>query len=240
MKRLVLAVIFALAAPAFAQSDDDAPIPYDEGGDEIPQKKKRSKARAAEIREEDEEEAQGEKPLSNLDDPNVGLGGDIMAGLSLPDSSRGALVPRFVFGIRFTWEWGRLFTDEFIRELFFMDITWTWTSIKDGTTTVNEVTNLHNLTLAPAVGIPFGSLPVAFYGQVGIGFDYADTLLTIDANKTRLGGAKFLFQYGVGIRARPALTKDGMVRLTIRVEATRFVRGYMHDMYFAGALGLIF
>ena len=79
-----------------------------------------------------------------------------------------------------------------------------------------------------------------FYGQVGVGFDYTDTLLTIDENKTRLGGSKFLFQYGIGIRARPALTKDGTVRLTIRVEATRFVRGYMHDMYFAGALGLMF
>jgi hypothetical protein len=51
MKRLVLAVIFALAVPAFAQSDDDTPIPYDDGNEEIPQKKKRNKARAAEVRE---------------------------------------------------------------------------------------------------------------------------------------------------------------------------------------------
>ena len=241
MKRVTLAVLFALAAPAFAQSDDDAPIPYDDDTrEEIPQKKRRHKARTDELREEEEEEAKGSKPLANLDDPNVGLGGDVFAGLALPDSSRGALVPRFVWGLRFTWEWGRLIPDEFLRELFFLDVTWSWTSMKDGTTSVNEVTNLHNLTLAPAVGIPFGSAPVMFYGQVGVGFDYADTLLTIDQNKTRLGGAKFLFQYGIGIRARPALTRDGSVRLTIRVEATRFVRGYMHDMYFAGALGLMF
>jgi hypothetical protein len=59
-------------------------------------------------------------------------------------------------------------------------------------------------------------------------------------NTVTLGGTKFLFQYGIGLRGRPAVVADGSVRIQFRIELTRFIRGYMHDMYIGGGIGMIF
>ena len=55
-----------------------------------------------------------------------------------------------------------------------------------------------------------------------------------------MAGTKFLFQYGVGLRGRPAIIANGAVRIQFRIELIRFIRGYMQDTYLGGSLGLIF
>jgi hypothetical protein len=232
-----------LSVPAFAQSDDDAPIPYEDDTvqQETVKPRKGKKRRAEEIREEDEEERAGEESKTSLDDPNIGVGGELLSGLALLDASRGGVDPRYYFGVRFTWEFGRLIADEYLREMFFADVTWFYATSKDGTAQVNVDTHLHDFTLAPAFNLPFGQGSwMSFYAQVGAGFDYSYSTTKIDANTVTLGGTKFLFQYGVGLRGRPAVVADGSVRIAFRIEVTRFVRGYMHDMYIGAGLGMTF
>jgi hypothetical protein len=241
----LLTVVLLASMVASAQSDDDAPIPYGDGDesatDKVTPKKKKKRRAAEEIREEDQEEAEGEESLANIDDPNIGIGGEIMSGVALLDSSKGGVDPRYYFGLRFTWEFGRLIPDEFLREMFFMDVTWTYAASKDGTTQVNVDTHLHDFTLAPAFALPFGNKsPLAFYAQLGLGFDYSYSVTKIDQQTVTLGGTKFLFQYGIGLRGRPAVVGDGSVRIQFRIEVTRFIRGYMHDMYIGGGIGMIF
>lgn len=245
MKRLLLAVTLLATTAAYAQSDDDAPIPYGDGEDstvdKVTPKKAKKKRRAEEIREEDEEEKEGEESMASVDDPNIGIGGDFMSGVGLLDSPKAGVNARYYFGMRFTWEFGRLIPDEYLREMFFTDVTWTYAASKDGTNQVNVDTHLHNFTLAPAFALPFGNKsPVAAYAQLGIGFDYSYSVTKIDQQTVTLGGTKFLFQYGLGIRGRPAVVGDGTVRIQFRVELTRFIRGYMHDMYIGGGFGMIF
>ena len=245
MIRTLLAVTLAASMAAYAQSDEDAPIPYADGEDSATEtlkpRKAKKKRRAEEIREEDQEEKDGEETLASVDDPNIGIGGDIFMGEALLDAPKSGVDPRYFFGLRFTWEFGRLIPDEYLREMFFMDVAWTYAASKEGTNQVNVDTHLHNFTLAPAFAIPFGNgSPVAIYGQLGLGFDYSYSVTKIDTQTVTLGGTKFLFQYGIGLRGRPAIVGDGSVRLQFRIEVTRFIRGYMHDMYFGGGLGLIF
>jgi hypothetical protein len=247
MIRTLLAVTLAASMAAYAQSDDDAPIPYGDGdeasGDteKVKPRKSKKKRRAEEIREEDEEEKEGEESLASIDDPNIGIGGDILMGVALLDSAKAGLDPRYFFGVRFTWEFGRLIPDEYLREMFFMDVTWTYAATKEGTAQVNVDTHLHNFTLAPAFTLPFGNKsPVAIYAQLGLGFDYSYSVTKIDMQTVTLGGTKFLFQYGIGLRGRPAVVADGTVRIQFRIELTRFIRGYMHDMYLGGGFGMIF
>lgn len=244
MIRTLLAVTLAITSlTAFAQSDDDAPLPYgdqDSTVDQVTPKKAKKKRHAEEIREEDEEEKAGEETLASVDDPNLGIGGDIVMGVALLDSSKTGVDPRYFFGVRFTWEFGRLIPDEYLREMFFADVTWLYAASKDGTTQVNVDTHLHDFTFAPAFALPLGKSFLAAYAQVGIGFDYSYSVTKIDANTVTLGGTKFLFQYGLGLRGRPAVVGDGSVRIQFRIEVTRFIRGYMHDMYFGGGLGMIF
>jgi hypothetical protein len=246
MMRTLVALCLVVSMSGFAQ-DDDAPIPYGEGEDDSAQsgsvkpRKAKKKRRAEEIREEDEEEKAGEESMAAVDDPNIGVGGEILSGVALLDASKFGVDPRYYFGVRFTWEFGRLIPDEYLREMFFADVTWTYAASKDGTTKVNVDTHLHDFTLAPAFALPFGSKsPIAAYAQVGVGFDYSYSVTKIDANTVTLGGTKFLFQYGIGLRGRPAVVADGSVRIQFRIELTRFIRGYMHDMYIGGGLGMIF
>jgi hypothetical protein len=245
MIRTFLAVsVLAFTTVAFAQSDEDEPIPYgDEGAsssDTVTPKKAKKKRRAEEIREEDEEEKAGEESLASLDDPNVGVGGDVMLGVALLDGAKASVDPRFYFGVRFTWEFGRLIPDEYLREMFFTDVIWTYAATKEGTTRVNVDTHLHNFTLAPAFALPFGKSFMSAYAQLGVGFNYSYSVTQVDTSTVTLGGTKFLFQYGLGLRGRPAVVGDGSVRIQFRIELTRFIRGYMHDMYIGGGLGMIF
>ena len=190
MTRALLIAVMAVAVPAFAQ--DDAPIPYgdeDTTGDDVPKKSKRTRER---LREEDESEQQGEETLAHLDDPNYGVGGTFIAGAMLFESSRGGGVePRFMYGLRFTWEWARLIPDEFLREMFFADVTWQYGALHEGTTQVNADTNLHYFTLAPAACIPFGrKSSVSAFAQVGIGFGYDFSSIHVDKNETQVSGTK--------------------------------------------------
>jgi hypothetical protein len=242
MIRKLLALSLAVSVTALAEGDDDAPIPYDDDGasEQRYAPKKARKKRRTEIREEDEEEKAGEESMAGVDDPNIGVGGELIAALGLLDASRGGVDPRFAFGVRFTWEWGRLIPDEYLREMFFADVQWTVTGTREGTNQVATETTLHNFTVAPAFALPFGRSFMSAFAQVGVGFNFASTATRIDNNTVNLAGTKFLFQYGIGLRGRPALVGDGSVRLTFRIDVTRFIRGYMHDMFIGGGVGLIF
>ncbi|GMU63005.1 MAG: hypothetical protein AMXMBFR34_47680 [Myxococcaceae bacterium] len=241
MTRLFLAALLCLAGPTFAQSDDDAPIPYDDDGEDnkaAPTKMKRSRET---LREEEEEEVEAEETLTHLDDPNIGVGAEFLPGLMLLESSKGAgTEPRFMYGFRFTWEWGRLIPDEYLREMFFADVAWQYTAYSDGTPQVHTDTNYHYFTLAPAFAIPFGKSFMSAYAQLGIGFNYSTMSQYVDTTQTNLSGTKFLFQYGIGLRGRPAILADGSVRISFRVELTRFIRGYMHDTFLGVGVGMIF
>jgi hypothetical protein len=244
MLRTLLAIALAASMVSFAQGDDD-PLPYGDGndasGDKVTPKKAKKKRRAEEVREEDEEEKEGEETMAAVDDPNIGIGGDIVMGVALLDAPKAGVDPRYFFGVRFTWEFGRLIPDEYLREMFFMDLTWLYAASKEGTGQVNVDTHLHNFTLAPAFALPFGNKSIiSAYAQLGIGFDYSYSVTKIDTQTVTLGGTKFLFQYGIGLRGRPAVVGDGSVRIQFRIELTRFIRGYMHDMYIGGGLGMTF
>lgn len=246
MNYRLLAVLMVLTAPialpAYAQSEEDAPIPYDDGsGDTEKVKPKKSKRDRERIREEDEEEQEGEETLAHVDDPNIGVGGSFIAGGMLLESSRGAGVdPRFMYGVRFTWEWGRLIPDEFLREMFFADVQWSYTASHDGTNQIFADTNYHYFSLAPAVAIPFGKSFMSAYATVGIGFNYTYSALHIDKAETNLGSTKFLLQYGLGLRGRPSIISDDSLRIEFRVELMRYLRGYMHDTFIGASVGMIF
>lgn len=241
MTRLCLAAVLALALPAFAQDDDDAPIPYDDDGEELKAAPKKLKRARDTLREEEEEEAAREETLTHLDDPNVGVGGEFVAGAMLLESSKGAgTEPRFMWGVRFTWEWGRLIPDEYLREMFFADVGWQYAAYSDGTDQVRTDTNYHYFTLAPAFAIPFGKSFMSGYAQLGVGFNYTTTSQYISQDRVDLSGTKFLFQYGLGLRGRPAIVADGSIRISFRVELTRFIRGYMHDTFIGAGVGMIF
>lgn len=237
-----LAVFFPAAA--LAQSDDDAPIPYDDDSsqeDTVKPRKAKKRRAVEDTREEEEEEAEGEESKASLDDPNIGVGGEFLSGVALLDAARFGVDPRYYLGVRFTWEFGRLIPDEYLREMFFADVTWFYSWSKDGTALVNVDTHLHDFTLAPAFNLPFGHGSwMSFYAQLGLGFDYSYSIAKIDKNSVTLGGTKFLFQYGIGLRGRPAVVADGSIRIAFRIEITRFIRGYMHDMYIGAGLGMDF
>jgi hypothetical protein len=241
MKLLFLALCSLLPMPVWAQAadGDDAPIPY-EDDDDAGRPKKTKKIRTR-IREEDEGEAFGEQPLIGRDDPNVGLSIEGLVGAMMLDSSRGALAEtRFMGGARFTWEFGRLIPDEYLREMFFADLTWQYAMTSEGTAQINDTMHSSSFTLAPALAFPFGKSHFAGYLQLGAGVNYVESKLRVYKDETTIAGTKFLFQYGAGIRARIPITDDGGIRLSFRIEVTRFVRGYMHDMFLGGGAGLTF
>lgn len=241
MTRLLLAALLFTSVPAFAQSDDDAPIPYDDDSGENTAAPKKIKRHHDTLREEEEEEQEREETLTHLDDPNIGVGAEFMPGVMLLESSKGAGVEaRFMYGFRFTWEFGRLIPDEYLREMFFADVAWQYSAYRDGTTQVYTDTNYHYFTLAPAFAIPFGKSFMSAYAQLGIGFNYTGTSQYIGADRVDLSGTKFLFQYGIGLRGRPAVVADGSIRISFRVELTRFLRGYMSDTFIGAGVGMIF
>ncbi|MCU0699881.1 MAG: porin family protein [Myxococcaceae bacterium] len=240
---LALSLGLLIALPALAQKkDDDAPLPYDDdgaAGDDAPARPKKSR-KSERLREEDEDAEARDERLADTDDPNYGVGGEVGAGLMLFDASRGGLGdPRFSFGVRFTWEWGRLIPDEYLREMFFADVQWRFGVTQDGTAQVSSWASQHYFTVAPAVVWPISKV-FGLYGQLGLGVNANFTGVRVDQNEVQLQGARFLFQYGVGLRGRPALTEDESVRLTWRVEITRYLRGYMHDTCFGAGVGVLF
>ncbi len=251
MKRALICFIL-LALPAFAQPQQDEAIPYDDDvrADDSPiidatskKKKKKKKNVSDERLREDEDDARTrDETMTHVDDPNTGLGVEVFAGLLLLESSRGVGVyPLFSGGVRATWEFGRLIPDEFLREMFFADVQWQFAQSTDGTTQVHATSAQHYFTVAPAVAIPLGNKsPIAAYAQLGAGFNANFTTVVVDEVSTPITGGKFLFQYGIGLRGRPAVVDDGTVRITFRIELTRFLRGYMSDTFIGAGVGVLF
>jgi hypothetical protein len=139
MKSFIVAMLL-LAPQAHAQKKtDEGAIPYPEEEDqddrnrrELPKKSEESPR----IREETQvEEMEREQSMAHLDDPSIGLSLEMHVGVMLLDSTRGAPVDvQAMGGIRFTWEWSRtLFSDEFLREFFLVDVTWSRTQNTYGT-----------------------------------------------------------------------------------------------------------
>lgn len=259
MKALFAALL--LAAPlAHAQKDEGA-IPYsdDESQDERNRRElpKNSDASPNVRDETDVETRDREESLAAIDDPSIGLSLELIGGVLLLDSARGAqFEPKGMAGVRFTWEWARtLFSDEFFRELSFVDVSWSHAATGEGTVEINATSNYHYFSFAPAFALPFGpKSPVSFYAQLGVGFVFNPSVVVVNTVQTSLVGNKFLFQYGAGLRFRPLVVtwgrkskinadfdkaEDGL-RISFRIELTRFRRGYIDDTFLGGSLGLTF
>jgi hypothetical protein len=118
-------------------------------------------------------------------------------------------------------------------------VTWRFAVTNDGTGQVTSWGSNHYFTVAPAIVWAFSKV-IGVYGQVGLGVDAAFTGVRVVQTEVQLQGARFLLQYGIGLRGRPAILEDETVRLTWRVEITRFLRGYMHDTVFAAGVGVLF
>lgn len=247
LRPLLLAMLMA-ALPAFAQEDDDAPIPYPDEEQEAPRDDRGmrelpgwSEPSAPDLREEDEAEAEGEVDYARLDDPNLGIGAELVGGALLLDSSRGQLVEtRFAWGVRLNWEFGRLTTDDALREALFADVTWAYGAMRDGTQRIFVDSHYHFFTVAPAYELHIGGgKDYGFYGQLGGGMAYQFSGLHHDGQETTIAGVKPVFQYGAGFRGRPRVG-EGNTRIAFRFEVTRFRRGYMDDTLIAGSVGASF
>ena len=230
------------------ESDDDAPIPYSDDNRDDDEKRnlpRRSEPTGERPDETEVEQLDRERSRANEDDPSIGISFEVLVGAMLLESSRaGGVQPSFSGGGRFTWEWTRsLLSDEFTRELGFVDLSYWYAGEGDGTKEVYGHTDFHYFTLAPAIAYPFGKTPFSVYGQLGIGFNFSPSSITIDNTTTHLSGTKFLFQYGLGIRARPLVVNfknGGAMRISFRFELTRFRRGYMDDTMLGGSIGVTF
>jgi hypothetical protein len=234
-----------LSTPALAQ-DDDAPYAYPD--DEPSQEEEEVKPRRSryadpgeefkEVAEQEDDDEKSFKRLYRMDDPNLGLAGEVIAGALLLDSSRGAFAETLLgVGLRFTWEYGRLLDSEALRDALWADVRWTYGALSDGTTYLTSQTNVHYFTLAPAYELRlFNGL--GLYGQVGGGAAYHATSLMVGTKETVVNGLKPVIQYGVGLRGRPRLSDS--LSLAFRVEVTRFRRGYMDDTFIGGSIGTAF
>ena len=261
MKRL-LVMLMVVSTAAWAQRrKEDAPIPYDDQADDDDDRRRDLPSRSEEARERAEETQverdDREVSLASDDDPNIGLSAEVVLGAVLLDSSRAQGVePLFMGGIRITWEWARTFlTDEFWRELFFVDVTWFGASSRGpggfgGTRDLYDSTNYHNFTLAQGFALPLGKTPLAFYAQAGVGFSYqTSSIYIMGGDPTSIAGARLLAQYGLGLRARIPLVSEerfraegyqGIPCISFRLEVTRLRRAYMDDTFIGGSAGITF
>lgn len=236
-----LALLLASSASALAQEDE--PIPYGEDEEASPRKKlpPRSEPTRGRSEETDVEKQEREANLALLDDPTIGVGFELLSGLMLIESSRGAVVdPRFGAGANFTWEFGRLFFNEALRDGLFADLRWEWSSLHDGTTAIYEDTHFHYLSIAPAFGVPVMGPDFIVYGQLGGGMVLQQSTLHFGDRSAATTGLKPLIQYGVGIRGKPLVSVDGLLRVAFRVELVRYRRHYMDDTYLGASLGAAF
>jgi hypothetical protein len=246
--RILQALLLAAVLTALPAQGQDEPIPYSDEEDErrgqdglrtLPRRSDPYRERPDEVAVE---VADRDIALAGEDDPNVGVAGELVAGVMLLDSSRGALVePRLHLGLRFTWEFGRLFWDETLREALFADLGWGYTLLREGTPRVYVDTHYHAFTIAPAYEFQLGpESDLGIFVQAGAGLGYQYTVANHDGNQTLIAGVKPVLQYGLGFRGRPRLRVDGDMRVSFRVELTRFRRGYMDDTLIAGSLGIAY
>lgn len=242
----ILSLVLLLASPAFAQGDD--PIPYDDGPATPAQS---APSDTAEPYSDPSPGARSETPieqsdrevsLARYDDPAKGLGFTLLGGALLIDSARGAGSETHLgVGLRATWDFGRMLADDTLHEGLFADLSWVYSSAKDGTATVFDSTRYHYFTVAPAFELPFAhGSAFGAYAQLGFGAALESSTFTVNGGETPVGGIKPLIQYGIGLRGRPLLSEEGLTRLEFRVELTRFRRGYMNDTYLGASLGIAY
>lgn len=234
MKAFVLALSLTPAL-ALAQEDPDF-IPYDEPGyiEEAPR------------REYDptppSDEADLDTPfrMSRLDDQNAGFAVEGMVGLFLGANSRSAGPDvRLNGGLRGTWEVGRMIAADPWREGLLVDLAWWVSGSREGTETVFAKEALHIFTLAPAWNFPLSpDAPWAFYLQAGAGIAWQTGSINTEGGMVPVAGAKPVIQYGLGLRARPQVAEN--LHLSIRVEFTRFRRGYVDDTWLGFSMGTAF
>lgn len=219
--------------------DEDAPAetPVDEHGlRELPPTSAETPARNAAPVGDEEEEVQS---LSHLDRPDIGLAFSAVGGTLLLDGSTGGGVdPRLAWGARFTWEFGRLFSNAPFTDALFADVGWIHAIQRQGTTRIFNDTHHHAFTLAPAWEIDLGdSHTWGVYGQIGGGVAYLQSTLTADGTGLSIAGLKPLLQYGIGLRGQPSIHPEQKVRLSLRLEVTRFRRSYLDDTLVAASVG---
>lgn len=242
MRALALAVSLLLSGAALAQGSD-APIPYDDdpgsSGRKLPERSEPARDRT---RETDVEKQDRDVVLAGLDDPNIGLTFEALAGFMLLDSSKGNWVEaRFSGGGRFTWEFGRLFSNEFLRPALFADLLYAYAQLHDGTAQIFGDTNYHYFAVAPAYEFPFSAgSPFGAFLQLGFGLGYEYAAIHNGNSETTIAGLKPLIQYGVGLRGGPRPTDNFPFRISFRIELTRFRRGYMDDTFIGGSVGVGF
>jgi len=233
-------VALLAALPAVADEGDGA-IPYPEDEQDAPAPARPARRRVVEddLRQSVEEDEERSRPMAPLDDPALGLAGEVLGGIMLLDSSRGALDAQPAFGLRFTWELGRTLEDALLHEALFLDVGWLWSRQWAGTSAVFGDSSLHAFTLAPAFGFSLGGerSPVVAFLQLGGGLAYQATRISYEGGATDVSGVKPLLQYGGGLRGRPLINENGL-RLSFRVELTRYRRPYMDDTFLGAGLGL--
>jgi len=234
----------ALSTPAMAQDEDDAPLAYpddDELEEDTPRKlpRRSSDPTADYDRMQDESEEELEL-LAGSDDPNKGFAGEAIVGAMLLESSRGRFAdPTLSVGLRFTWEYGRILNNEPLRETLWADVRWMMAGESSGTELINGSSRNHYFSVAPAYEFVFGKEKAfGVFGQLGGGFAFQSTSLTIGTEVTAVKGIKPLLQYGMGLRGRPRIS-DTMA-LSFRVELMRFRRGYLDDTFVGGSIGTAF
>jgi hypothetical protein len=199
--------------------------------------------------EGDGDELETEK-LYRADEADRGLSAMVVGGLMFLESSRGQLVEtRFGWGLRASHALGRLFQPSWVREGIFADLTWLYAAQRSGPRSIYVDTNHHYFTLAPAYQYFFSrDVPLAIYGQLGAGLALqhsavhmallaADGTTRLPPVETSIGAARFLFQYGVGLRTVFLPSAESTWRVEVRVELTRFRRGYMDDTYLGLSAG---
>lgn len=235
MIRALLLMSLLATRLALAQTDD-GPIPYPEA-----EQDSEDAAPSGSLDRPSANEARDEV-MAGTDDPNLGLAAEVMLGALLLDSPRGRFVePRLGAGARLTWEYGRLLNIEALREALWADLQWTYTNLRNGTELVATTSHFHYFTLAPAYELTVGEEKnYGFYAQLGAGLAYERNGLLVGRELTRIDGVRPLFQYGLGFRGRPVLVEAPNVRLSFRVEVTRFRRGYFNDTFLGGSLGAAF
>lgn len=246
-----LALLLLLGTAPLARAQEDAPIPYPDDPAEAeadagrPAPRRRlppvSEPTYVPRTENRAEREDRELQLASLDDPNVGLGFELTGGLLLLEASRGSLVePRLALGARAVWELGRWFWAESIRDGLFVDLGYSFASLRDGTQLIFADTSYHYVTAAPAFGAPIFGKDFLVYGQVGGGVAVQHSALHYDARESTVTGVKPVLQYGLGLRGRPAVSADGRVRVAFRIELTRYRRHYMDDTFLGASVGAVF
>ena len=244
---LLLGLVFS-GADAFAQDDDpipypdELPSPNDQGFRSLPRHSAEGDEPTYLRHDVDWEDDEPTRSLARLDDPNIGVSAELLGGVLMTDRAHaGAWEPRFAWGARFNWEFGRLIPDELLHEALFADVTWTFGASREGTERIFTDVHYHYFTVAPAWELHVDQAKNwGFFGQVGFGASYQVSELHHDGSVTHIAGLKPTLQYGLGFRGRPLLSRDGLLRLSLRVEVTRFRRAYMDDTLVAGSLGASF